>query len=56
MFLNQSAVNEVVKVTLSLLDAALSRIRRVMKIAVNSEERIPIINVVAKPLIGPSPK
>ena len=45
-----------VKVILSLFFNFHSKISRVKNMAENKDVRIPIINVVAKPLMGPVPK
>ena len=44
------------KLTSRFLLSAHVKISREMKMAENSEERIPMISVVAKPCTGPEPK
>ena len=44
------------KVMLLPLATRASKMRRVMKMAVNKDDKIPMINVVAKPWTGPEPK
>ena len=56
MFFKKLAVALVSNVMFLPLLARLSRIRRVTKIEVMIEVMIPMISVVAKPLIGPEPK
>ena len=53
---NQLSVSLVVNVMFFLRSRRPSKNKRVMKIAANNDEIIPITRVVAKPLIGPSPK
>ena len=53
--LRETAVVKVMSVHLSLLRKC-SKMIRVMNTAVNNEASKPIINVVAKPRIGPVPK
>ena len=55
MFWNHPLEIEVLKVKLEFLLTALSIKIRVINTAVNNEVAIPIINVNAKPLIGPVP-
>ena len=52
---NTFAVAFVEKFTLILRSSIQWKIKREIKIAVKSDERIPIIKVVAKPCTGPVP-
>ena len=54
--LNRPLVNEISNDNFHPFFKNQSISRRVIKIAVNIDVKIPIANVVAKPLIGPEPK
>ena len=56
VFLNKLFVNLLEKNILFFFANLDSKTKRVIKIAQNKDVIIPIINVVAKPLIGPVPK
>ena len=56
VFLNAPLVILLSKETLSFLLSLQKKINRVMKMAENNDVRIPMIKVVANPLIGPDPK
>ena len=55
VFLNALAVAAVANVGVFSFASIRSKIKRVMKIEVNNDARIPMLKVTAKPWIGPSP-